>query len=88
MSSLHELKLKVHLTETVCEIFHFQFRFVLIKVYIFVQQNAWTLSFQNIISFEIKIIEKPHTVLFPDAWFLSCNKKFKNSMISAWVGAP
>ena len=27
-----------------------------------------------------------HAVLFPDLWF--CNKKFQNSMISAWVGAP
>ena len=29
-----------------------------------------------------------HTVLLPDHWFLSCNKKFENSKISAWVGAP
>ena len=34
---------KVRLFETVCGIFHFRFRFVFIKVYIFVQQNAWTL---------------------------------------------
>ena len=27
----------------VCGIFHFRFRFVFINVYIFVQQNAWTL---------------------------------------------
>ena len=40
---LYELKHKVHLSKTVCEIFHFRFRFVFIKVYIFVQQNAWTL---------------------------------------------
>ena len=26
-----------------CVIFHFRFRFVFIKFYIFVQQNAWTL---------------------------------------------
>ena len=37
-------------------------------------------------SVKIKIIEKPHTVLLPDVWFLSCNKKFGNSMISGWVG--
>ena len=43
----------------------------------FAQQNAWTLWLLNfIISFKIKIIEKPHTVLFPGLWFLSCNKKF------------
>ena len=40
---LYELKHKVHLSKTVCGIFHFQFRFVFIKVYIFVQQNAWIL---------------------------------------------
>ena len=40
---LYELKLKVRLSKTVCEIFHFRFRFVFIKVYFFVQQNAWTL---------------------------------------------
>ena len=40
---LYELKHKVRLSKTVCGIFHFQFRFVFIKVYIFVQQNAWTL---------------------------------------------
>ena len=40
---LYELKRKVRLSKTVCGIFHFQFRFVLIKLYIFVQQNAWTI---------------------------------------------
>ena len=40
---LYELKHKVRLSKTVCGIFHFRFRFVFIKVYIFVQQNAWAL---------------------------------------------
>ena len=40
---LYELKHKVRLSKTVCGIFHFRFRFVFIKDYIFVQQNAWTL---------------------------------------------
>ena len=40
---LHELKYKVRLSKTVCGSFHFRFRFVFIKVSIFVQQNAWTL---------------------------------------------
>ena len=40
---LYELKHKVWLSKTVCGIFHSQFHFVFIKVYIFVQQNAWTL---------------------------------------------
>ena len=64
---LYELKHKVRLSKTVCGIFHFQFRFVFIKVYIFVQQNAWTLSLQNvIILFKIKIIEKSHTFCTSD----------------------
>ena len=40
---LYELKHKVRLSKTVREIFHFRFSFGFIKVYIFVQQNAWTL---------------------------------------------
>ena len=57
--------------------------------FVFVQQNAWTLWLQKIIiPFKIKIIEKPHTFLLLDLWFLSCNMKFYNSMISATVGAP
>ena len=40
---LYALKHKVHLPKTVCGIFHVRFHFVFIKVYIFVQQNAWTL---------------------------------------------
>ena len=40
---LRELKHKVRLSKSVCGIFFFRFRFVFSKVYIFVQQNAWTL---------------------------------------------
>ena len=40
---LYQLKHKVRLSKTVCGISHFLFRFVFIKVYIFVQQNAWIL---------------------------------------------
>ena len=40
---LYELKHKVRLSKTVYGISHFRFRFVFIKVYIFVRQNAWTL---------------------------------------------
>ena len=40
---LCELKHKVPLSKTVCGNFHFRVRFVFIKVYIFVQQNAWAL---------------------------------------------
>ena len=71
---LHELKHKIRLSKTMCEIFHFRFRFVFTKVYIFVQQNAWTFNSMDIeksknawtIPFKIKTIEKPHTVLLPD----------------------
>ena len=42
---LHELKHKVHLSKTVCGIFHCRFRFIFIKVYIFIQQCAWTVWF-------------------------------------------
>ena len=40
---LYDLKHKVRLSKTACGTFYFRFRFVFIKVYIFVQQNAWTL---------------------------------------------
>ena len=40
---LYELKRKVRHSKTVCGILHFLFCFVFIKVYIFVQQNVWTL---------------------------------------------
>ena len=44
----------------------------LLKFIFFFQRNEWTL----IIPFIIKIIQKPHTVLLPNLWFLSFNKKF------------
>ena len=37
---LHELKHKALLSNTVCGIFHFGFRFIFIKVYVFLQQNV------------------------------------------------
>ena len=40
---LYELKHKVSLSKTVCGIFYSRFRFVFVKVHIFVQINAWTL---------------------------------------------
>ena len=40
---LYESKHKIRLSKIMFGIFHFQFRFVFIKIYIFVQQNAWTL---------------------------------------------
>ena len=38
----YELKHKVRLSKTEGGFFYFRFRFVFIKVYIFVQQSAWT----------------------------------------------
>ena len=40
---LYELKRKICLSKAVCGIFHFRFRLVFIKAYIFVHQKAWTL---------------------------------------------
>ena len=40
---LYKLKYKVRISKTVRGIFHFRFRSVFIKVYILIQQNAWTL---------------------------------------------
>ena len=48
---LYELKHKVRLSKTVCGLFHFRFRFIFMKVYIFVQQNFLNLenrSFENV----------------------------------------
>ena len=48
---LYELKHSVCLSKTVCGILYLRSYFVFIKVYIFIQKNAWTLwlenSFQN-----------------------------------------
>ena len=86
---LYGLKHKVLLSGTVWEAFDFWLCFFFIKVYIFVHQNAWIRCLQNvIIPLKIKITEKTRTVLLPNLWFLSYNKKFQNSMISAWVGVP
>ena len=47
------------------------------SIFDFVSFLLKTLSPYNvIIPFKAKVIEKPHTVLLPDLWFWSCNKKF------------
>ena len=43
MQFLYEQKYKIRLSKTVCGIFYFRFRFVFIKVNIFVEQKVWTL---------------------------------------------
>ena len=40
---LYDLKHKVHLSKRLCDFFYFRFRLIFVKVYIFVQQKAWTL---------------------------------------------
>ena len=73
---LYKVKHKVLLSKTMCRIFHFRFCIIFVKVYIFVQQNVWTVWLKIVIaSFKIGIIEKTHTILLPDVWFLSCNKQ-------------
>ena len=42
-SYMHWSTLKVRLSKTMRGIFHFGFRFGFIKVYVFAQQNGWTL---------------------------------------------
>ena len=48
--------------------------------------DSLTLKRHN--SFQNKNNRKTTHILLSDHWFLGCNKKFENSMISAWVGAP
>ena len=83
---LYDLKNKVRLSKTVCRFFHFWFRCVFIKVYIFVRQNTRTLWLKNaIIPVKINKIERPNIFLLPELWFSSCSKNFWNSIIFAWV---
>ena len=81
----YDLNHKARLSKTVCGTFHIRFRFIFIKVYIFVQQNAWILWLQKvIIPFKIKIIHKPHTVLLPDLWFLNFEVLKFNHICVSW----
>ena len=45
MQLLHELAHMVHFSKSVWGIYHFRFHLVFIKVYIFIEQNAWILWF-------------------------------------------
>ena len=67
--------------------FPFSIPFVFIKLYFFSTKSMGSCLWNVIIPFKIKITETPHTALLPYLWFLSSNKKFQNSIISAWVGA-
>ena len=80
---LYKLKQQVRLLKIVFEIFHFQFLVFLLK-FLFLFNKMHEL-FEEKIPFKIKVIEKP---LLPDLWFLSSYKKFNNSVISLWLGAP
>ena len=67
----------------------FDFVSFLLK-FVFVRQKVWSLwlYLNAIIPSKIKIIEKPHPLLLPGLWILSCNKKFENWKTSVWVRAP
>ena len=74
---LYELKLKFCLYKTVCGIFHFDSVSFLWKFISLFKKIHFLLDLKNvIIPFNMKIIEKPDTVLLLDLWFLSCKKKF------------
>ena len=40
---LHEIKHMVHVSKTVCGIFHFRFSLIFTKLFIFVQRKTWNL---------------------------------------------
>ena len=44
---LYELKHKVHLSKTVCGIFHFRSHFIFIKFYVFAQQKHGLFDFKT-----------------------------------------
>ena len=85
---LHELKHNVRLSKSVCGIFHCQFCLVFIKVYIFVQRNAWAFWLLNVlILFKIKIIENPYTVLLLNLSFLKVLQEVSkfNDVCVSWI---
>ena len=73
---LYELKQKVCLSESMCGIFHFQFRFVFISLYFCSTSYINSLTLNIIIPFTIKTIEKLRTLLLQDLRYFSCIKKF------------
>ena len=58
----------------------------LLTLYFYSTKSMDSLTLKRYNSFQNKNNRK--AVLLPDLWFLSCNRKFENSMISTWVGAP
>ena len=88
----YELKHEVDPCKSVRVICHFRFHLVFTKVFIFVQQNSFTLKCHN--SFQ-NYNNRKATHSFPTrTLILSFKNKFENSLISlislifAWVGAP
>ena len=71
-----------HISKTMCEIFHFRFHVIFIKLYIFFQQTMDSLTLKRHKFFKLKITEKPHSVLLQDLLFLSCNRNLENAIIS------
>ena len=65
------LYLKLDVGFSICDYVSFLLKFI------FLRNKMHGLSdFKRRIFFKIKVKEKPHRVLLPDLWFLSCNKKF------------
>ena len=58
----------------------------LLTLYFYSTKSMDSLTLKRYNSFQNKNNRK--AVLLPDFWFLTCNRKFENSMISTWVGAP
>ena len=84
---LYELKHKFRLSKLYMGFPIFDFTSLLLKFVFLFNKMHGLFDLKTSVPFKIKIIEKLHTVLLPDLWFLSCKKKFWNSVTSAWVGA-
>ena len=84
---LYELKQFAILIRNVSGIFHFRFRFIFFKVFCSAKSiDSWTLKRHN--SFQNKSNRKGTDSFASRTLILNCNKKFRNSMIFAWDGAP
>ena len=73
---LYELKHKVYLSKTCVGFSIFDFVSFLLRFIFLLNKKHRLFDLKHHNSFQIKIIEKPHTLLFPDLWFLSYNQKF------------
>ena len=58
------------------------------KLYFCWRKYMASLTLNRHFLLQIKIMEKLRRVLLSELWFLSCNTKFWNLMMAAWVKAP